>query len=147
MSLVLLRTLPDRTPRWAGPVVVGAISLAAVTTIGVLDPELRGHLSPGCPFRTVTGLDCPGCGATRAVYALTQGDVGVALDHNVLVVLGLPVFAVAWLLWLLAGAGLRARPLVVPPMVSYGIAGLLVVFWVARNLPWAPLLWLGSGVT
>ena len=147
MSLAPLRTLPDRTPRWTGPVAVGAIALAAVTTIGLLDPELRGHLSPGCPFRTVTGLDCPGCGATRAVYALTQGDVGLALDHNVLVVLALPVFAGAWVLWLLARTGRRVRPLVVPPIVSYGIAVVLVTFWVLRNLPWTPFLWLGSGAT
>ena len=147
MSLAPLRTLPDRMPGWTGPVAVGAISLVAVTTIGVLDPELRGHLSPGCPFRTATGLDCPGCGATRAMYALTQGDLGLALDHNVLVVLALPVFAVAWLLWVLARTGRRVRPLVVPPMVSYGLAVVLVTFWVLRNLPWMPFLWLGSGAT
>jgi hypothetical protein len=34
---------------------------------------LRGHLLP-CPFKYVTGIDCPGCGFQRALLALLQGD-------------------------------------------------------------------------
>jgi hypothetical protein len=35
---------------------------------------LQDHLLP-CPFKYVTGIDCPGCGFQRAVMALIQGDV------------------------------------------------------------------------
>jgi hypothetical protein len=34
---------------------------------------LRDHLLP-CPFKYITGLDCPGCGFQRAVLALAQGN-------------------------------------------------------------------------
>ena len=35
---------------------------------------LQGHLLP-CPFKYVTGIDCPGCGFQRAVLALIQGNL------------------------------------------------------------------------
>ncbi|MGY3214951.1 DUF2752 domain-containing protein [Mucilaginibacter sp. HD30] len=35
---------------------------------------LRDHLL-SCPFKYITGLDCPGCGFQRAVLALVQGDI------------------------------------------------------------------------
>ena len=35
---------------------------------------LQGHLLP-CPFKYVTGIDCPGCGFQRTVLALLQGDM------------------------------------------------------------------------
>ena len=34
---------------------------------------LREHLLP-CPFKFLTGLDCPGCGFQRAMLALAQGN-------------------------------------------------------------------------
>lgn len=34
---------------------------------------LQNHLLP-CPFKYLTGLDCPGCGFQRSVIAIVQGD-------------------------------------------------------------------------
>ena len=38
-----------------------------------------------CPFRAVLGIDCPGCGGTRA-WALLRGDVRQAARENLAVV-------------------------------------------------------------
>jgi hypothetical protein len=35
---------------------------------------LQNHLIP-CPFKYLTGIDCPGCGFQRSVIALVQGDI------------------------------------------------------------------------
>ncbi|MCC8425200.1 DUF2752 domain-containing protein [Mucilaginibacter sp. UR6-11] len=35
---------------------------------------LQNHLLP-CPFKWLTGIDCPGCGFQRAVIALLKGNV------------------------------------------------------------------------
>lgn len=39
-------------------------------------------LSLPCPFHAVTGLDCPGCGITRLMLALTDGNFTVAFRAN-----------------------------------------------------------------
>ena len=44
-----------------------------LTFFSVID-WLKGHLL-ACPFKSHTGLDCPGCGFQRSVLALIQGDV------------------------------------------------------------------------
>jgi len=49
---------------------------------------------PVCQFHQLTGLNCPGCGMTRAVSALLHGQWAVALRDNLLLVLGLGGLAV-----------------------------------------------------
>lgn len=66
-----------------------------------------------CPMRAVSGLPCPTCGATRALFAFTGGDVAVALRMNPLVgtglVLALPYVAYAATVAALGLPRLRVR--------------------------------------
>jgi len=39
---------------------------------------LQNHLLP-CPFKYLTGIDCPGCGFQRSIIALIQGDLHKSL--------------------------------------------------------------------
>jgi hypothetical protein len=48
---------------------------------------------PRCPIHELTGLLCPGCGATRALAALLHGRLSEALHQNGLFVLLLPFAA------------------------------------------------------
>ena len=36
----------------------------------------------GCPFKTITGIPCPGCGGIRAVQSLFKGEIWIALYTN-----------------------------------------------------------------
>ena len=131
-----------RSARWA----LGGLTVAGLAYVGIVDPS-RPNLLPGCAFNALTGLDCPGCGGTRAVHSLLRGDVVAAVNHNVLVVVTLVVAAV-WLAWnrLAPRVGGRALRPSLSRTGAIALFGGLATFWVVRNLPWAPFDWLGAGL-
>ncbi len=52
--------------------------------------RLTGHGLP-CVFRAMTGYLCPGCGMTRAVVAILDGNFAKAWQYNALSLTLLPV--------------------------------------------------------
>lgn len=104
-----------------------------------------GGIYPACPFRAITGLDCPGCGTGRALHRLLHGRIDEAFTLNPLATLLLPVLAVALLasVW----TKLTDRPLPrlrLPSWTGWAVAALFLAFWVVRNLPWEPIAWMAS---
>ncbi|WP_239018698.1 DUF2752 domain-containing protein [Sphingobacterium corticibacterium] len=62
----------------------GIVVLGVATYIYyTYDPAAHGWF-PRCPFKTLTGLDCPGCGSQRAVHAILHGDFEGAFRYNAL---------------------------------------------------------------
>ena len=107
------------------------VGCAALAVVSLVDPSER-TLTPPCPLRAVTGLDCPLCGATRATHALVRGDLLTALDFNALYVVVLPlvVLAVAW--WLFRG---RVPDPLLRPATRWAMVATAFAFMVIRNLP------------
>lgn len=105
----------------------GAIGLAVVA---LNDPASSG-LFPPCVFLKLTGFECPGCGSTRCLHQLLNGNLGEAVNLNLLSVVALP-----WLVWRYAQWLIGKSPIGRP--VNYRILatiGLLVVgFGILRNL-------------
>jgi hypothetical protein len=96
-----------------------------------------------CPWRAITGLDCPFCGSTRSAAALAHGDLALALDHNAYFVLVvLPLAAIAWLVWALRSAQDRATP-TLSTRVLITLVALTAAWWVLR----LAVPWLGSGAS
>ena len=92
---------------------------------------------PICMFHAVTGLDCPGCGATRATHELLHGRWAAAWHDNALWVLLLPIFGYCAVSeWRVLN---NQPPL--PGNLShnkwfgYAIAFLAIGFFALRNLP------------
>ncbi|HEX7132947.1 MAG TPA: DUF2752 domain-containing protein [Iamia sp.] len=149
-----LARLRHRRP-WVAPALVGGIIGLGTAYTAWQDPNTGGGLFPGCPLRELTGLDCPGCGGTRALHALTHGDIGTALDHNALLTVLMPLALLAWALWMIHGlrATLARRRDTGPPRwpaalrfprLSHrawlGVIGFLVAFAVIRNVSAVPAL-------
>ncbi len=98
------------------------------------NPSTHGFY-PVCEFHQLTGLNCPGCGGTRAVYQLLHGHVLRALEDNALVVLSLAGLAGRGA-WFGTKKFLRrpAGPFL-PPEFFWPLLVVAVVFTVLRNLP------------
>ncbi|MCX6419186.1 MAG: DUF2752 domain-containing protein [Actinobacteria bacterium] len=130
--------------RYSGPVIVGLGAVALMSCIAIRDPQTDGAY-PLCIFRAITGLDCPGCGSLRALHALTRGDVWAALDQNVLLVAVLPFLVWRWVAWVRSSAPESGtRPRLTAARWIYVFLGLVVAFWVVRNIPGVPFI--GSGI-
>jgi hypothetical protein len=116
------------------PLATAAAAAAAWVTVAAVGPEVAVPLP--CPLLELTGMACPFCGGTRAVYALAHGDLAGAAGHNAVVVLAVPVLAVLWSRWTVRRARGGRGPMVTMSagaLLAMGAA--LVVFAVVRNLP------------
>jgi hypothetical protein len=123
-----------------GPVSTAALAASAVAYIVTKNPHIPGSTFI-CPIAALTGLYCPGCGGTRAVYDLAHGDIGGALSMNPLVTLAIPLVAVLWTRWLLRGVGMPLREWRLSFRWPIALPVVVVAFTVLRNLPpFAPYL-------
>jgi hypothetical protein len=130
---------PSRLGTLAAPVACGCCLLAGAAYVATADPSGRGGFLP-CPFRTLTGWWCPGCGLTRATHHLFRGDIAQALRYNVFVVLVFVAVMGSWLAWTLKAMGQpvlhhRITPVAGARWLLSGAIAVVVAFAVARNLP------------
>jgi hypothetical protein len=112
----------------------GAVLAGAVGYVGLVDPHKPDSVFPVCPFRLLTGWNCPACGGLRMVQDVLHGDLAAAITDNVFLLIGIPMLA-GWVL-------LRRRsgkPLL--PIPAAATVLITVVAWtVLRNLPGFPLV-------
>ena len=139
--------MPDRPTNVVIAMQATALAVSGavgITVLRIFDPNIAGSVFPTCPFFALTGHWCIGCGMTRAAHALAHGDLGLAFSMNPLVVtlLALSPIMLGWY-W-------GWKPRLFRPLMS--VLGeprfwlvLLPVYWIARNLPWAPFTWLAPG--
>jgi hypothetical protein len=90
---------------------------------------------PPCQFHTLTGLYCPGCGGTRAVYQLLHGRVLLALKDNALFVLALPALAVWGARFVVQKLRNQQTTFQLRPKMVWLFLVVALVFTVLRNLP------------
>lgn len=121
----------------AGPLNITMLTLLAILLVGLLwwfDPS-KANL-PMCTFHAVSGLDCPGCGATRATHELLHGRLWMALHYNALWVLALPIAVYITLSELRVSFGGRPLPGDLPRRSGFWLstAAVAMAFFVVRNL-------------
>ncbi len=119
---------------------------AAATTLIVLGGSHPDQLSvtPICPWYAATGLRCTGCGMTRALHLLLQGQFLEALRLNPLIVLIPPLSLGAG--WYLTAGLFKGRFPVVPEWpraLSWPIVGVIVLQWAYRTVADLLASWAG----
>ncbi len=121
--------------------VLGAVAGACgLAVIGLNDPA-TSEIFPPCVFLSLTGFECPGCGSTRCLHQILNGNLREAFDLNMLTVIALP-----WVLWRF-GRWLLGRP-ITHSRVDYRVIAMVgvvvVTFGVLRNTDIASLAFLAA---
>jgi hypothetical protein len=104
----------------------------ALGYVTLVDPHRPSSVYPACPFRWLTGWNCPFCGGLRMTHDLLHGDLMAAIHDNVFALVGIPLLA-AWMLVR------RARGKGAPPKAALLTVVVATIAWtVLRNLPAFP---------
>lgn len=84
---------------------------------------------PKCPFYTLTGLQCPSCGNTRALHALLHGNFSEAMAYNAMAPVLVGLFVVISWLSLAKRMPVTARPLKIA-VIAY--IAIYLIWWAIR---------------
>ncbi len=130
----MFKTQPATTAAQLAALLVLLTITACVTLLFMLDFSDLTYL-PGCPVKTLTGLNCPGCGSTRALHQLIHLHPLNAWNYNpALIVLGIP--AMILLLVDLAGTICIRKRIIfkVGNRTGSMLAPLILIYFLVRNL-------------
>ena len=132
-----MNSVPPRlspSPSRFAAVFLALVAVMVAAVVYFFNPSVH-RFYPVCQFHQLTGLNCPGCGGTRAVYALVHGQFGAAFHDNALFIASLPLLAArgGWF----ALNRWRGRPngAFFPSRWLIPLVIAVVAFGILRNLP------------
>lgn len=124
----------DRRAKTFTALSTGAAASGALAYVGIANPHNRGSLFPACPFKLLTGWNCPACGGLRMTHDLLHANLSAAVVDNVFLLAGIPAL-LAWFVW--------RRSTGKPPVTRAAVVVVIVatIAWtVIRNMPGFPLV-------
>lgn len=132
---------PGKLFKW----IILVVSAGAVMLLFILNPE-NSPLFPRCPLNALTGLYCPGCGSQRAIHSFLHLHFVDAVSYNFL------VFPAALLIlyhyvhgWLNRKLRWKLPNILYMKNTPWIILAVVVTFWIFRNIPFEPFIWLSPG--
>lgn len=84
-------------------------------------------------LKVLTGYDCPGCGAQRALHALLHGDIAAAWGYNPALFFLIPLAMVYGSAELL-GVRCRVTDWLYKPWLLWLLALGIIAWWILRNV-------------
>jgi Protein of unknown function (DUF2752) len=113
---------------------LGTLFAGALAYVGLVDPHHPDSIYPQCPFKMLTGWNCPACGGLRMTHDLLHGHFAAAVVDNMFLLVGIPAL-IAWVVYRSqTGRSVAPRAMWVVVLVS------AIAWTVTRNLPGFPLV-------
>jgi len=108
--------------------IVGILVLLLVSLYYFFNPTVSNFF-PKCPFHTITGLYCPGCGSQRVIHDLMHLNIFEAINHNALM-----FFTFTFGIGLYLYSKKKFSDLIYHPKSPLIIFGIIFLFGILRNL-------------
>jgi hypothetical protein len=133
-----LKTLEGPMTRRLSAATLWVLLAVGAAYLFFFQPGRTGFFPP-CPFRTLTGFACPGCGTTRGLHQLLHGNIVAAFELNPLMMLLLPLLGLVLIVYTRSAVTNRPMPRIsLSPKYGWLLTGLIVGFWIFRNTPAYP---------
>ena len=118
--------------------ILGSLFLITASLVIYFYNPAHYQIYPPCIFHFLTALYCPGCGSLRSIHQLFHGHVEKALSYNILILIYMPVLTV----YFLEVCGSESVGKVFQGRIVIIIIGIVLLFFVMRNIPMEPFLFL-----
>tara|TARA_R110000787_G_scaffold28923_5_gene78825 strand:- start:74655 stop:75026 length:372 start_codon:yes stop_codon:yes gene_type:complete len=98
------------------------------------DPSNSEAIFIGCISKTISGLDCPGCGAQRAFHELLHGNFIKAAQLNLLIYFFAPLLLFIFLKMTLQPFNINLPDIIISTKWLISLLALMILFTIIRNV-------------
>lgn len=99
---------------------------------------IHGKIAIACVFYEVTGLYCPGCGITRAILSLVEGDIYQAFRYNPIIFVDIPVIIITSIIDFIYKDNKKVKK--ITNIIYIMLLVITLLFGVLRNIPYFSFL-------
>jgi len=125
--------------------ILPALLIAVAAVFYFFDPA-RLAIFPRCPFFVITGYYCPGCGSQRAIHSFLHFRWADVIHYNILVFPAVLFITYHYAALLLKRKfGISFPDILYNKKIPWIILTIVIAFWIARNIPVEPFIWLSPG--
>lgn len=99
---------------------------------------IHGKIAIACVFYEITGLYCPGCGITRSILSLIDGDIYQAFRYNPIIFIDIPLIIITSIIDFIYKDNKKVKK--VTNVIYIMLLIITLVFGVLRNIPYFSFL-------
>jgi len=120
-------------------IIIGVLAFFGVLALYIYWSPSETNIFPKCPFYSVTGIYCPGCGSQRAAHQILNGHIFEGITRNYLIGLLAIVLVYQALVFIINNVlNKRITNLLHKSKVASGILIVVILFWILRNINMFP---------